>query len=146
MLPKENCIATTSSNYQQFLQWSFSLALACTQLYQVSLFALVTMPFLVEKTYDTALLLETPTAELVQDGTPQLGGRDVEPFIWVRSAWRQALTHHHRSVNFSILKRNQFGKMHQGSLEWFQSFYLYIYIHTHINNFWPTHFASTYVH
>ena len=68
------------------------------------------------------------------DGTPQLGGRDVEPHIWVRSTSRQALTHHNRSVNFSILKRNQFGKMHQVSLEWFQSFYLYIYIyiHTHI--------------
>ena len=66
------------------------------------------------------------------DGTPQLGGGDVEPHIWVRSTCRQALTHHNRSVNFSILKKNQFGKMHQVSLEWFQSFYLYIYIYIYI--------------
>lgn len=36
--------------------------------YQVSLFALVTMPFLVEETHDTTLSHKHPTEEQVQDG------------------------------------------------------------------------------
>ena len=78
-----------------------------------------------------------PAAELVWDGVPQLGGeaQNHPSRPGARSTGRQALTHHHGRGNISILKRKQFGKMHQGSLVWFQLFYSHIYTHTHISNF-----------